>query len=342
MKNMLITGATGFLGSRTAKWMTDLGYSVTGTGRRLDRGAELQIGGTKFIAIDLAFAADDGKARDALDAALADRDFVVHCAALASPWGAAADFERANVRATQNLIEAIERVAKSTRKIRLIHISTPSIYVDARSRENIRESDPLPERAINDYARTKLRAEAIVDAAASRGLDVITLRPQGLVGPGDPHIVPRILKLAERGVLPLIGGGKSRIDLTYVDNVAHAIALAAIAPRSALGKKYNITNGEPVEIGAAIGELLARMGRKVRTRVIPLPVAIALAYVTETAFRWFGRGKEPPVTVYSIYTLGVSRTLSIDAAKRDLGYEPIVKMSDALARTADAFRKAKG
>ena len=339
--NVLVTGATGFLGSRTVRWLMDLGYSVTATGRRLDRGAELSGNGAKFNALELAFGSNETGARRALDSLLAKHDSVVHCAALASPWGPAEDFERANVLATQNLIDAIERAEKPTRKIRLIHISTPSIYVDSRSRQNIRESDPLPAFPINDYARTKLAAEAIVDAAVSRGLHAITLRPQGLVGPGDPHIVPRILKLAERGVLPLIGGGKSRIDLTYVDNVAHAIALALVAPPSALGRKFNITNGEPVEIGAAIGELLTQMGMTVRTRVIPLSMALGAARVAETAFRWFGRGKEPPITVYSIYTLGVSRTLSIESAKQVLGYEPIVTMKDALARTADAFRKAK-
>jgi nucleoside-diphosphate-sugar epimerase len=336
VKRAIITGATGFLGFRTVKWLTKRGYSVTALGRNVRVGTKLAEICERFVAFDLAFlpSADDQMAR--LESLLDAQDLVVHCAALASPWGREEDFERANVGATRNLLQALRR-RRSRGPIRMIHISTPSIYIGSRGREAIRESDPLPRKPINFYAKTKREAERIVDEAARDGLDVITLRPQGIFGPGDPHILPRLLRLAKKGFLPLIGGGTSRLDLTYVDNVAHAIALAAEAPAEAIGRKYNITNGEPVAVGAALGELLKRLGYSVRPIRIPLGAALIGAFLIEKAYRLFSPMREPPITVYSVYTLGISRTLSIEAARRDLGYTPVVDLEEGFRLTAESF-----
>src|SRR5690606_17003853 len=118
--------------------------------------------------------------------AFAGMDVVVHSAALSTPWGSLRDFERINVQGTRNVLNA----ALKQKIKRVVHISTPSIYVERRSREDIRETDPLPPKSINHYARTKREAETWVDAANASGLQTITLRPQGIFGPGDTSIFP--------------------------------------------------------------------------------------------------------------------------------------------------------
>ena len=93
MEKVLITGATGFLGRHTAQRLIKEGAQVTGLGRSLSQGKLLTAMGARFVASDLA-----------LDPDLADKfrghDYVIHSAALASPWGRYDEFYSANVRAT--------------------------------------------------------------------------------------------------------------------------------------------------------------------------------------------------------------------------------------------------
>lgn len=322
-----ITGATGFLGFRAAELLTERGHTVVGLGRDITAGARLELKGIRFVRVDLAD-------RDTLTQVFSDCEYAVHCAALAAPWGRHEDFVRANVTGTANVILA----ARQSGLKRLVHISTPSIYISGDDRENVREDDPLPKKFINSYASTKWEAEELIDSAFREGLAVVTLRPQGLFGPGDPHILPSLLRLAERGRLPVIGSGRSKMDLTYVDNVVDAIEAALIAPTEHLGKKYNVTNGEPVEVYPTFLKILSDLGKSVTPKPVPLWLATTAAWLVEFVHRRVLGGKTPPITLYSVNVLSRSRTLSIEAIRKDLGYFPRISMEEGLRRMI-AFSK---
>lgn len=347
---VLITGVTGFLGKQTALRLASEGAQVTGLGRNVAIGESLEKHGIKFVKTDLAKLSEVERAFSAgADVELAglqgSQDAVIHCAALSSPWGKYSEFYEANVVGTSNLIDVSIRANVK----RFVHVSTPSIYVDGQSRLNIREEEPLPERGINFYAQTKRLAEEAIDHAVTQGLPAITIRPQGIIGPGDSAILPRVIRVAKKGLLPVISAGKldeqipdklsdNLIDLTYVDNVVEALVLSLTAPRTAIGHKYNITNGEPVRLYETLGQILTRLGFSYRKKYISFNKAYWIAAAMEMACRSVVRWKEPILTRYSVCALGLSRTLNIDAARRDLKYVPLVSMEQAIERIVRAYQ----
>jgi nucleoside-diphosphate-sugar epimerase len=319
----LVTGATGFLGAALTARLRGLGLAVTALGRDGARGAHLVGLGARFVSCEL----DDASA---VWAAVAGHDYVFHCAALSSPWGRYREFHRSNVVAT----ETIAAASRAAGVRRFIHVSTPSIYADQRDRLGVREDAPLPARAVNHYAATKRLAERVVDEAYQRGLPVITIRPQGIFGPGDRAIFPRLIRVASRGRLPVFGDGRNLVDVTYVDNVVDSLLACATAPATSLGKKYNISNGEPVRGYEFLERMLEAVGVRARRVRVPFSVAYGAAAGLELVHRLALAGREPPLTRYSVIVLGKSRTLDISAARAELMYHPRVGLDEGIARFA--------
>jgi 2-alkyl-3-oxoalkanoate reductase len=317
---VLVTGATGFLGGAVARRLHAAGHEVLATGRDPDRGAALASAGLRFIATDLA-------SQDGAGVLCREQDWIVHCAALSSPWGAYQRFYSANVVATRNLLEAATRSGV----LRFVHISTPSIYMGGGSRFDVHENDPLP-APVNAYAATKREAEGIVRAASQAGLRSVILRPRAIFGPGDRTLFPRLLHALKSRRLPVIGDGQNRVDLTYIENVVDAVEAACTAPEPAVGQVYNITNGEPVRLWPLIGQLARALRLAPPTRRLSRSTAMAVATVMESVCRATRVTKEPMLTRYAVQVLSDSMTLNIDRARCFLGYEPRVRVLDGLRR----------
>jgi nucleoside-diphosphate-sugar epimerase len=313
----LVTGATGFLGGALARRLKARGDEVTVLGRNPSILAGLEREGMRPLRADLADAV-------AVRAACQGQEVVFHCGALSSAWGPAQEFYRSNVIGTRNVIAGCEAGAVR----RLVHVSTPSIYFRYESRLNVREDAPLPARAANEYARTKLLAEAEIDRAFARGLPVITIRPRAIFGEGDNAILPRLIDRLQSGRLRVIGGGKNITDLTYVENVVDALLLCAESPQATLGKKYNITNGEPLPLWGLIEKLCEALGYAFPRRHISYPVAMGLAGMFEVVCRLLPGQPEPLLTRYMVGVLAQSTTLDISAARRDLGYQPSISVEE--------------
>lgn len=318
--NVLVTGATGFLGKRLAKRLAEDGHEVVGLGRNLDAGRWLEANGIRFVAADLAD-------RDAILAACKDQDVVFHSGALSAPWGPYPAFYKANVQGTRHVIEGCQTHAVR----RLVHVSTPSLYFNTEEKLNVSEDEPPADPPVNHYAATKRMAETLIDEAHAQGLPVVTIRPRALFGPGDTTILPRLIRANERGFLPLFGPEGPWVDVTYVDNVVEALLLCANAPDHVLGKKYNITNGEPMRMRYLLEKLFAALEVSPRFRPMRYSVAYALAGAMELAANTLRGGREPLLTRYSVNVLAKSQTLDISAARRDLGYVPRYSIDDGLA-----------
>src|SRR5690606_28669858 len=101
--------------------------------------------------------------------------------------------------------------------------------------------------------------EDIVNLAHRNGLPSVILRPKAIFGPGDTTLLPRLVEAARQGRLPQIGDGRNLVDLTYVENVVHALLLA-LESDAALGKTYTITNNEHVSLWEVIRTVLAELG----------------------------------------------------------------------------------
>ena len=318
---VLVTGATGFLGGHVAERLRGAGAEVIAHGRsdRLDG----------FAASGLDTARADISDRDATCAIFAQvgPEFVVHCAAKSAPFGPRAEFERANVDGTENVVRASRLIGVRG----FVHISTPSVYCSGQPLRLVREDAPLPRHAINHYAATKREAESLIT-----GVPSVILRPRAIFGPGDTALFPRLLRALEGGRLPIIGDGKNIVDLTYVDNVAQCIerALERLRsdPNSVNGHTYNVTNGESIHLWDLIGELAQRFEKPKPRKRIPYGVARKIAGLSEGWHRATRSKGEPRLTRYSVDSLALDATLDIGAARGDLGYEPEVGMSEGVER----------
>ena len=318
---VLVTGASGFIGSRTAARLAALGHDVVALGRDPARLASARAAGCRTRSLDLA--------SDGLKDAVQDQSAIVHCAARASPWGRPNEFHRDNVEATERLLAAAAD-AGSVR--RFVHLSSPSIYFRFRDQRALGEDFQPPAHWPTEYAKTKWESECSVRRFPA--LSPIILRPRAVFGPGDRAIVPRLIAVAERGYFPLPSGGRAWTDVTFVDNVVDAIVAALEAHASLGGRAFNVTNNEPVQVRDLLSRLFGAL--KIRTRMLPMPrsVLLTMARASESFARQLGAGKEPRLTVYGAGLLSYSQTLSIESAQRDLGYSPATSLDEGLRRYA--------
>jgi nucleoside-diphosphate-sugar epimerase len=265
--------------------------------------------------------------------ACTDCDAVIHVAAKAGVWGPRSEYENVNVKGTRNIIAACWQ--HEIRK--LVFTSTPSVVSTGRDIEGGNESLPYSSRFLAEYPRSKAIAEYDVIVANSRKLATVSLRPHLIIGPGDPHIVPRLLSRARAGKLKIVGNGKNRVDVTHVENaaVAHLLALDRLAPGSPIaGKTYFISQGEPVELWPFVNRILAANSLPPVAKRVPFQVAYAAGGVFEGMYRSLRWRDEPPMTRFVATQLAHSHWFNISAAWRDLEYEPHFPLEFSIATTS--------
>ncbi|AZO31250.1 NAD(P)-dependent oxidoreductase [Mesorhizobium sp. M1B.F.Ca.ET.045.04.1.1] len=318
---VLVTGASGFLGSHVLARLAASGTLALGLGRDAARCAALEAAGHRIIRHDLAQPLDG-----ACDPRLDRVERIIHCAALSSPFGRLQDFVAANVAATLNLVDFAKRQGTS----RFVHISSPSVCFAFRDQLGLTEDTALPD-PVNHYARTKREAEKLVLAAPA--VHPVVLRPRGIYGAGDRALLPRLLKAAKSRPLPLFRGGKASIDLTHVDDVVDAVIAVLTAPKEAEGQIFNISGGEVLPVRRIADEACVRAGLKARWRPMPLLPAMLAAGLMETvALRLPGR-PEPPVTRYGLGLFAYAQSLDLSKARRVLGWTPKISFEEGLDRT---------
>jgi nucleoside-diphosphate-sugar epimerase len=313
----LVTGGTGFLGRRLVERLLAQGREVTVLAR--NPAPDLEARGVRFVRGSLE---DPAAVREAC----AGAGTVFHAAAKVGVWGRRDDFYRANVVGTRHVIDACRRAGAAT----LVFTSTPSVVYNGRDIAGADESLPLTRRCPSPYPVTKAVAERDVLAANAPSLRTVALRPHLIFGPGDPHLVPRLLAAAGEGRLRIVGGGRNRVDMVHVENAVDAHLLAETAAAAA-GRAYFITNGEPVVLWAWIDALLAALGRPKVGKRIPLAAALAAGAACEACWRLLRLKGEPPMTRFVAAELARDHWFDISAARRDLGYEPRVTMAAGTA-----------
>ena len=319
----LVTGGTGFLGGALARRLHNMGWDVTALGRNISKLDQLESDGIRALHVDL-------KDVNGLANACKDQEIVFHCAAFPSPWGNFEKFYQANVIGTRNLIRGCEEHPVK----RLVYVSTPSLYFGYSSRMNVKETDALPE-PVSNYAATKILAEDEIDEAFAKGLPTITIRPRGIFGPGDTVISPRLIPRLRSGRLPIIGDGENVVELTYIENVVDALLLCAESPTDTLGKKYNISNGEPIKLWEWLKKICDELGFQRPKIKISFQTAHGLAAVLETVYTLIPTQPEPPLTHMAVNMVANSTTLDITAAKNELGYQPKISVDEGF----DLFMK---
>ena len=330
----LVTGGGGFLGFAVVQRLRSRGDDVRSFSR--SHYPSLAALGVEQAAGDLA---DAG----AVAAAVRGCDIVYHVAAKAGVWGPYQDYYSANVVGTENVIVACR--TEGVRK--LVYTSSPSVVFDGKPMEGVDESVHYPpaKQYLTSYPLTKSLAEQAVLKANGPDLATVALRPHLIWGPGDPHLIPRLLARARAGQLRIVGSGQNKVDAVYVDNAADAHLLAGdrLDPESAAaGKAYFITNGEPINLWVFINRILGAAGLQPVTRRVPARMAYFAGMVLEWQHRLLRKSGEPRMTRFVAQELAHSHWFDIAAARRDLGYEPKVSIDEGLKRMAEWFQRNGG
>jgi 2-alkyl-3-oxoalkanoate reductase len=302
-KRALVTGVSGFLGGALGRRLQAAGWEVVGISRRDGRPGSCD----QYLRGDLS-RMDLGS--------LGIFDAVVHCAALASPWAPVEEFARHNVEATRRILDfSVDKEVRS-----FVFVSSSSVHYDWADQWLIREDTPWPEEAINEYARTKRMAEALVSQS---GLAWAIVRPRAIFGPGDTVLFPRILRAARTGSLPRLErpDGKSAIgDLIYIENLTEMIW--RVLERGATGV-YNLTNEEPVPIYEFLEGIFSELGYPPIRRRLGARWAFGLARGLEGVASMLGDRWEPSITRFGVATMVYSKTFDVSKARSDLGSVPI-------------------
>lgn len=325
---ILLTGGGGYLGGAVARALLQRGDELV----CLQRGdyPELKRPGITVIKGDLAD-------RDCVIEAGRDCELVMHIAGLTGVWGAYEDYYRTNVIGTESILHACQVNTIH----RLVYTSSPSVVFDGHDEENLDETAPYPARYLNHYQRTKAMAEHKVLAANSDGLSTVALRPHLIWGPGDPHLIGRVISRARSGRLRLARRHTNLVDTTYIDNAvaAHLAAADRIGTGAdCAGKAYFISNGEPLPMSAIINRILDAAGMPAIDKTLPDNLLYAAGAISEWVYGLLGIKQEPLMTRFIARQLTCSHWYNLSAARRDLGYAPTVSIEQGMQKLEHYFK----
>ena len=317
---ILLTGATGFVGSHAAEAFVRNGHMVRALVRSPARAAALE-----SLAVETAPGSLEDEA--ALRSACHDVDTVVHLAAMTHARSPA-EYAEANVHGTRRLRDAALHAGAK----RLVYLSSLAAVGPARNGCGVTPDDsPQP---LTEYGRSKLAGERVCMDAADR-IEVAILRAPAVYGPRDTDLY-HFFRLAKRGVLPVPTGGPRMLQMVHVEDLARALVLATEAPRAA--GVYHIAEAQAYtweEMGRAVGRAV---GREVRVLPVPAILMSGLAAVSETAAGMVGRS--------SIFNRDKARELlapgwlcETEAARAALNFEADIPLADGLRATAQWYRE---
>lgn len=241
--------------------------------------------------------------------------------------------EAVNVGGTRNVVEACLRAGVRT----LVYTSSEDVVLSEVPVAWGDESFGYPTRPIHPYVATKIEGEKLARAAHGQGaLRTVAIRPVHVYGPDDPHAIVTSLRAFAAGSVPfLVGHPGARFDIVYVDNVAHAHLLAASAlerdPVRVGGRAYFVGEDRRPNYFEFLRPYAERRGIRVpRTYLGRRGTALA-ARAMEL---WHGlTGREVPFHRFHQRVIGEDFFFSNEAARRDLGYAPLVSPEEGQRRT---------
>lgn len=320
---VLVTGGGGFLGGEIVRRLVARGDEVISYSRSTyDWHREAGVTQATGSLTDV----------NALENAMRGCDAVVHVAAKAGFWGPRDDYFTANLGGTKAVLEACKKAGVQ----RLVYTSTPSVVHGGGDLNGVDESLDYPAHHESAYAASKAAAERVVRQANGADLATVALRPHLIWGPGDPHLLPRLLAKAKAGRLRKIGSGNNLVDTVFVDNAAsaHLMALDRLQIGSLIGgKAYFLAQGEPAPLWETIERMIiAAGGPPLPKKAVPKGVAMLGGAVCEMVWKTLRLKGEPPMTRFVARQLATSHWFRLENARNDLGYVPEVSFEQGLQR----------
>ncbi len=340
-RRCLVTGGAGYVGRALVRRLSAAGCEVRSFDVLPHRHADAA--GVTAIVGDLRDAA-------ALRAACADVDTVFHTAALINTLSRYRAAERTlvfgvNVEGTRNVLRAAAEAGVTA----FVHTSSFNVALSAAAGDAAQdESTPYVADAKDLYTLSKIEAERAALAAdganaeAEGGMRVCALRPGGIWGSDTGSVMIRsfVEQLAAGKFKVLVGDPAAVTDNTHVENLVDAELLAAQAlrerPQTVGGRAYNVSDGEPMNGMVWFRPLVEGLGHAYPQRWLPMWLIRGVAWAAETS-HWLG-APHPLLTIRGVNNLAESSRLSIERARRELGYAPRYTQANGMALLLPAAR----
>jgi nucleoside-diphosphate-sugar epimerase len=313
---VLVTGATGFIGSRVVYKLLQNGIAVKvlalpGEATPAEWADKVEI--------------VRGSISDpqAVEKAAAGAKTIIHLVAIVTDWGDEKKYWEFTVEGSRLIFEqAIKN------KSRVVLASSIVVYGDKIY------SQPCPEetdygKTFGPYSRTKQAQEKLGwDYYKNKGMRLTVVRPANVYGPRSGPWLHDVINVLRSGSPGLISGGNMNAGLAYVDNVADILILAGSTDK-AIGRVYNASDGTNITWRQYFTDIADMIGVK-NPKSIPRPIAAFGAYLLEGIWKLFGIQKRPLITREALNLIGSDNRIPIDRIKNELGYTPQVSYAEGL------------
>ena len=322
IETLLVTGATGFVGSHVIEAAAQFRFRMRALVRKAADTARLKEAGFDCVQGAL-------EDRAALADAVSGVDAVLHLAA-ATRARTPEEYERANVGGTQAVVDAMLLAGRP--RARLIYLSSLAAAGPPINGRPITRDDPP--RPLTTYGRTKLAGETVCLAASDR-LHVMILRAPAVYGPRDRDVY-EFFRLAKFGVVPLPSAATGQLQMIHARDLARALLLAATSDGA--GGVYHVAEARAYgweEMARMVG---AAVGRKVVVPRVPGIVLIAAATMSETIARLLGKS-----TIFNREKadelMAPGWLCETELARRDFGFEAAIPLQAGFDETARWYRQ---
>lgn len=323
-ENVLVTGATGFLGRHLLPALCRRGYRVRALVR--DPEAHLWLARYEHVTTVQGDVLDGASLERALDGAGA----VIHAAGRFRFWGRDDDFTPVNVDGTRQVMQA----ARASGVRRLVHVSTIAVIGQPEPGRLVDEEHPA--HPADPYQRSKLAGEGVVREAVAGGLDAVIVRPGAFYGPLGQYGFNRLFfRDPMRGLIMQMDYGRHIIFPAYVPDVAAGIILALEGGRR--GEIYNLCDA-PLSHRSAFDVVCAEAGLHWPRISVPGWVGLTTGRLMEGVSRVTGREPFYPLNLRS-YVYNDWR-VTYDKAARELGFTP-TPFAEGARRTIAWYRAGK-
>lgn len=324
---ILVTGATGFIGSHLVDKLLEQGYDVRATIRKTSNLQWLEGKKVELINANLNSLEDCEKA-------VKDVDYIYHIAGLVAARSYS-EFLRANRDATETLLKA---TLKANPKLqRFVLVSSQTAAGPSHSLDNPQTEDDIP-RPITSYGKSKLEGEKVAQSFM-KNLPITIIRPPAVYGPRDPAIKD-IFRLANKGLATLIGFDEKFVSLIYVDDLIRGMLLAGQSNISE-GQTYFITSHQFYTWNEIMETMKVALNKKFLLKFrIPHFAVLGIAAISD----FFGRfSKKPPVFDYEkgIDFIQKYWICSPEKARKDLDFVSEISLEDGLTETANWYKSMK-
>jgi len=320
---LLVTGGTGFTGSRLVEYLIDKGHNISVLDNQKGIFYDHLI--SKGASIILGSVTD----RETVKKSLEDVQGVFHLAAAFRQINASRKtYWDVNVEGTRILCE--ESLKKPLQKF--VYCSTQGIHGDIKNPPGSEDSPIVP---VDYYQLTKYEGEKVVKEFAVKGLKSVIIRPTAIYGPGDPERFLYLFRFARKGKFYMFGSGKAFYHPVYIDNLCDSFYDAWESDKTH-AETYIIADSEYFTIKELVKKIGQSMGIKVKFIHLPFFPLYAAACLCEFIYKPFK--KSPPLFRRRVDWFRQNRAFKIDKARRELNYNPRIGIEEGLKRTAKWYK----